>query len=319
MQVILVDAEKAYLDNLSDQLRGRLPELEIIGCQTQGDLVSELAKSEKTRLVYYNQADFPQLADTINRLSPAICHPIAPLISCQPKEEENDPLTSEAVVWRHQPVSDFVKTILHWQKTVKSEQAGTKCQAGVHFLFCAGPSGYSAETSKSRLEKMLTEEQQVIYLPIMPTYLMQLICSAGTGNNLSDLLMHLACDGMPDIDLGHYLQPSPLGILQFRPPDRSDDLIACDTDTLRRLMILVRNYVASANGRMTALVDCAGLPFASLSVIAVLCDICEIIMPDQENFAAKSACSEVSRLIADLPPPTRIIGIQKSIGDNYAT
>jgi len=319
VQVVLVDAEKAYLDNLSDQLRSRLPDLEIIGCQTQEDLVSELAKPEKERLIYYNQADFPELADTINRLSPAICLPIAPSMIGQPTVVKNDPLTSKNAVWRHQAVSDFVKIILHWQKTVKSKQAGITCRVGVHFLFCADPSGYCAETSKSRLEKMLKEEQHVIYLPIMPTYLMRLICSAGTGNNLSDLLMHLACSDTPAIDLGHYLQPNPLGFLQFRPPDRSDDLVVCDTGTLRRLLTQVRNYVDSGDGRRTALVDCAGLPFASLSSIAVLCDSCEIIMPDGESFAAKSARSEISRLIADLPPSTRIIGIQKSIGDDHAT
>ncbi len=55
----------------------------------------------------------------------------------------------------------------------------------------------------------------MIYLPIMPTYLMRLICSAGTGNNLSDLLMHLACSDTPAIDLGHYLQPNPWDFSNF--------------------------------------------------------------------------------------------------------
>ena len=83
------------------------------------------------------------------------------------------------------------------------------------------------------------------------------------------------------------------------------------TRVLRRLLTQVRNHVDSGDGRRTALVDCAGLPFASI-LNRGSCDSCEIIMPDGESFAAKSARSEISRLIADLPPSTRIIGIQKA-------
>jgi len=89
---------------------------------------------------------------------------------------------------------------------------------------------------------------------------------------------------------------------------RSDDLISCETDYLRQLVLALKQRLESdPTGQMTALIHCAGMPLVSVGVVAVLCDVCEFDLPDTSTYAARSARDEAARLMAHLPASCRVL------------
>jgi hypothetical protein len=163
------------------------------------------------------------------------------------------------------------------------------------------------EWLRHTIQASLHEGCQVIYLPLMPTYRMDLLTEPGRGPNLSALLLRLANnDGVERSELGHYLQPHPDGFLQFRPPERSDDLMCCEPDLLRQVVSLLRQKVQEGQDAIVVLVDCAAMPLATICNLAVLCDFCAVWLPITNGFAAEAARREISLLLARLPPGCRI-------------
>jgi hypothetical protein len=179
-------------------------------------------------------------------------------------------------------------------------------QSEIHLLLSMDSRGYKPEISRLRLRNMVIMGRKVIYLPIMPTYQMYCLSEPGAGPTLSDLLLQLLGRVGLANPLGCFLSPHPDGYLQFRPPDRSDDLVLCSPDLLRQLVTLLRQQIVSAGDPYTVLIDCAGIPLASVACLAVLCDLCEIAVPDQDGFAADAARREAGYLLAVLPPSCRI-------------
>ncbi len=168
--------------------------------------------------------------------------------------------------------------------------------------------GSVCSTSLQRLKKLIRDGRQVIYLPLMPTYQMDAIQGASQGQTLSDLLLRLLGDTVGKEEIGHYWQPHPDGYLCFRPPERADDLVTCEPDMLRRLTLLLKAKLAEdPTGQMLALIHCSGLPLASVAAVAVLCDVCEIDLPQGNSFTTLSAQFEAGRLLALLPASCRII------------
>jgi hypothetical protein len=174
-------------------------------------------------------------------------------------------------------------------------------QSGIHLLLSIEASGYRPEVSRLRLRELVNSGRKVIYLPLMPTYQMCCLSPPGLGPTLSDLLLQLPGQTVtPDL-LGQYMQPHPDGYLQFRPPDRSDDLVLCNPDLLRSLIGMLRKRIMHDLDPFSVLVDCAGIPLASVACIAVLCDSCEVCLPDKECYATTAARREASHLLALLP------------------
>lgn len=168
--------------------------------------------------------------------------------------------------------------------------------------------GDGCSTSLQRLKKLVRDGRQVVYLPLMPTYQMDAIPGASQGQTLSDLLLHLLSDTVGAEEIGCYWQPHPDGFLCFRPPERADDLVTCEPDMLRRLILLLKTKLAEdTTGQMLALIHCSGLPLASVAAVAVLCDVCEIDLPQGSSFTTLSAQVEAGRLLALLPASCRII------------
>ncbi|MDW7659151.1 MAG: hypothetical protein SCM11_18435 [Bacillota bacterium] len=168
--------------------------------------------------------------------------------------------------------------------------------------------GSGCSSSLQRLKKLIRDGRQVIYLPLMPTYQMDAIQGASQGQTLSDLLLHLLGDTIGTEEIGCYWQPHPDGYLCFRPPERADDLVTCDPDMLRRLTLLLKSKLAEdPTGQMLALIHCSGLPLTSVAAVAVLCDVCEIDLPQGNSFTTLSAQIEAGRLLALLPASCQII------------
>lgn len=308
MRVVIADSEKAYLDNLRTRLQTLVAGVRIDTFQTQEDFLADPGRDDADQLILYNTAAFPDLHAYYEGRGHSCCKLIALSPVVVQKDDDWEKSEPGLPIWRHQPVRILAQKIIAWQACLQDRLTSESSEGSIHFLFCAEPAGYSPGQSKCRLRQMLDRYQTVLYLPLMPTYQMQLVRSPGQGSNLSDLMLHLMSGDITSEQIGHYLQPHPDGFLQFRPPDRSDDLIAGGPDILRQLVVFVRNHIANSAGRIAALIDCAALPFASLSAVAVLCDCCEIILPEGDSFAAAAARGEAARLLAELPSGTRIIG-----------
>jgi hypothetical protein len=168
--------------------------------------------------------------------------------------------------------------------------------------------GDSRSTSLQRLKKLIRDGRQVVYLPLMPTYRMNAIQGTSQGQTLSDLLLCLLGDTVGTEEIGCYWQPHPDGYLCFRPPERADDLVTCEPDMLRRLIVLLKAKLdEDPTGQMLALIHCAGLPLASVATVAVLCDVCEIDLPQGSSFTTLAAQLEAGRLLALLPASCQII------------
>jgi hypothetical protein len=177
----------------------------------------------------------------------------------------------------------------------------------LNLLLCARPSGYQPAISRRRLKEMMSSGERVVYLPLMPTYQMSCLSPPGHGPSMSDLLLQLLGKNITPEQLGKYWQPNPDGYLQFRPPDRSDDLVLCSPELLRSLINLLRDRLNQDIEPGKVLIDCAGLPLATVSIIAVLCTSCEILFPDRDCFATDAARREISQMLANLPASCKIL------------
>jgi len=91
------------------------------------------------------------------------------------------------------------------------------------------------------LSQQVQAGREVFYLPLMPNYLMKLVQTPRSGPNLTHLLLRLANgDALSPGELGVYLELHARGYWQFRPAERSDDLMQADATWLRSLVVLVR-------------------------------------------------------------------------------
>jgi len=89
------------------------------------------------------------------------------------------------------------------------------------------------------LDQQLNAGHEVFYLPLMPNYRMRLVQTPGNGPNLTHLLLRLANgDALSPGELGTYLERHDKGYWQFRPAERSDDLMLADATWLKAIVVL---------------------------------------------------------------------------------
>lgn len=355
MFIILADKEPAYLVNLQRSLIGQLPDFHLITCENEAAVRQSLEqKTGADWLCLYNSADFQDLPDHFTNHANGIIEfwPIQPgLPPVGWHSGSTEANREKQVLYRHEPVSLVAGRLLVWQKTklrnksinklasqsmekplgdgqikeFPKSQIVTDCdreisigqeQSGLHFLFSMGASGYSPDISWRRIKWLIRDGRRIIYLPLMPSYLMSCLSMPGRGPSLSDLLLQILGKNIRPAQLGVYLQPNPAGFLQFRPPDRSDDLVLCNPDILRQLIVLLHDYLRAGTEMSAALIDCAGIPLASVAMVAVLCDSCEILLPDHDCFATEAARREASQLLARLPCSCQIINNQQTMSES---
>lgn len=179
-----------------------------------------------------------------------------------------------------------------------------KPELGLVFSF---QSGRHRDWAGNYLNRQLAAGRLVYYLPLMPTYQMFLSSTPGKGPNLSDLLLRIAGSCPPDMDeLSHYLQPHDSGYLQFRPPDRADDVLTCDMDILRQLVYLLREKIFHDHECASALIECSGLSLETIGRLCMLCDFLAVDVPDDDSFAGINARKELGYLLSKLPLACRV-------------
>ena len=268
-------------------------------------------------LVLYNREEFPEMPEQIARLDlavPLAFWAILPAV-------ENGQAEATQTFCRFGSVRELASRIksklaasLHGNPQAAWEISGSDPESKLEedripsmlLLLSVYPSGYQPDFSRQRLGELVGSGRRIIYLPLMPTYQMACVANPGRGPSLSDLLLQLLGQNIQPSQLSLYWQPHPAGYLQFRPPDRSDDLVLCSPDILRQLAVMLRDKVTQEPDPCTVLIDCAGLPLASVAAVAVLCDQCEIGFPEDDSFASESAKNEVGQLLAKLPASCKI-------------
>lgn len=311
MPIILADAEKDYLTCLSNRLATAIPGTRIQMCTQTDEINSIISNSPEPVLLIYNPADFSDFSKT------GLCG--SRQIECWSLINGNKSSTADQLTFRRiGPTAALVCQLRQWIsdspvicKDVPPESSGlplTDVRPQINFLCSLETVGCRPDLSRITLKNLVQAFDRVIYLPLMPTYQMSCVVKPDNGFTLTHLLLQLTGKEMDAQALGLYLQPNPDGYLQFRPPDRSDDLVTCSSETMRRLMLLIRKYTEKAYNPCAVLIECAGLPFSTLRAVAVLCDSCQILLPDRDCFATLAARQEASHLMADLPTGCRIIG-----------
>jgi hypothetical protein len=316
MAVVIADSEQDYVSRLIDRLGELIPDMDLVACQSSKEVAEYVHNVHDRHLVFYNQADFqdlPRNLGTQNSADVDYC-PFQPGIS--PDMDSSAMEADRTALWRLGSTRIISGRIKKWQSGLQCISSNTEVgsnatnrpeAAGLHLLFSTTAAGYRPDRSRTRLKELKNQVQTVIYLPLMPTYQMCCLVHPGQGPTLSDLLFRLLGKDIQPSQLGHYLQPNPDGYLQFRPPDRSDDLVTCCPESLRQLIVLVRDYVSCSSGQTAVLIDCAGMPFSLVSVVAVLCDICEVFLPERDCFSTQAARNEVGKLLAEMPVNCKVI------------
>lgn len=341
MRLIIAETDKHYGTLLADEFQRRQPEWPIRLCQDSKDLralLQDQSTYAQSTLFLFQRAAFPALArlpsanawpeswqvlamvdqtpgeyGRVVEQSPTIpeARRFAPIDELHRKLQSlveppspNDADPSETDLPVSVPVSDKAT-----QPAVRSVPVQGDADARLWMVVSTVGGGHPSTLSRNRLNWLLGLGRRVVYLPLMPTYLMSFLTTPAHGQNLSDLLLHLSTGSSDTIDLGHYWQPHPSGYLQFRAPERSDDLVLCPADILRALTALLRQRLNGNGGEddpVTGLIECNGLPLASVTTVAVLCDVCEIGVPKGRDYASEAARLEVGRLLSALPANCRI-------------
>ncbi len=167
------------------------------------------------------------------------------------------------------------------------------------------------------LSQQVQAGREVFYLPLMPNYLMKLVQTPRSGPNLTHLLLRLANgDALSPGELGVYLELHARGYWQFRPAERSDDLMQADATWLRSLVVLVREKISLLAGdgaqdtdaRLPAvLIDCQGLSFSRVAPLAVLADFLAVYLGPESDWASTCAQRELGELIARLPASCQVL------------
>ncbi len=308
-QILVLDMDADYGDQLGTALRRQFREWTVTVAADPNQLPADW--SDHTRLCLYPPRQFPDLETKSG--SGAGGKPLQWL-------PMPDQAASLGDVYRYMPLSQLLPAIrsrlpaqpaADWSGPAghampDPDDAPKRNKQEIGMILGLDHAG-SADWTRHKIRTLLQSGVQVLYLPLMPTYNMTLLAPPGHGANLSTLLLRLANDDEVNVqDLGHCLQPHPDGFLQFRPPERSDDLLLCQADVLRRLVSLLRERVLLSDEPTVALVDCRALTLQVVCNLAVLCNFLAVRLPEGNSFAAQAGRREVAMLLARLAPTCRI-------------
>jgi hypothetical protein len=327
MLIILADAERVYVRVLQEQLAARLPECRFWSCCALDEWPDgDIQAKSREGLCLFNPLDFPDLPRRFSANGESFhCMFWSVQPGSQCGEQDCHKASQQVQLIRLGTASAIAGQISKWLASaaahstgepdqqpgsglakinaelpaVNQESAGSWAGTSMMLLLCLDACGYRPDISRLRLRELTGSGRRVVYLPIMPTYQMACLSAPGQGPSLSDLMLRIFSRVAEPGEIGQYLQPTPDGFFQFRPPDRSDDLVVCSPDLLRDLVLLLRRWMTASP--CTILIDCAGIALASVSCLAVLCDSCEFCLPEKDDFASVSARREISYLLGLLP------------------
>ena len=312
--VLLVDQDQAWLTRLDSRLKKLLPAtIQVrIFSDPDGFPASALRLAAGRRCLLLSDSLFAKRFDAEAR---ATDH-----CSCVPWES---PIASEdSATLRHLPVSRIAAWIvgqlgagLDPGQTTLPERVvtGQDC-AGLVLAIDHGWPGHHQWLIR-RMAEARQRGQEVVYLGLKPSHQLMLIHAPGSGPNLTAALLRLEQgDPLPPESIGHYIEPHPAGYWQFRPPERSDDILLASLPAVRALVSLTRQRFTGARQPGGAniepalvVVDVSGFTWQSLGVLAVLSDHLAVRLDLSDTYAAKSSQRELSLLLARLPASCKII------------
>ncbi len=200
----------------------------------------------------------------------------------------------DATIRRHLPVREL-----------SDNSSGHRNSIGTHLSF-------SHETGTRVTRYVIGREQAlghtVIYLPIKPLYKIEYSFRRSHGLTCGDLIYRFTVGDIPDTeDMGRWLYMHEDGYYTCSMPERSDDLITCDIDTLRRITHAWRAYTHARSHPTTTWIDIEGMPLGDVLSLAILCDFIYIDAPTGKSDKEAVARRELGLFMAKLPGECRIL------------
>lgn len=294
MQIWLLDSEPIYTHQLSSRLQRQLnhPEVRIAtSIQQLTQLIRQ--RTDPLVLLIVSQADFPDLDTRL--VNPDESNDL-PSIDIWFLIDTNRELSDHQCVPRLAPVHQLVSRIRDWAAEKKQH---TISPFHLHFILRFDTRG--DDTIRQLLHVLADRGLRLIYLPLMPTTQMNLISGSSDGLRLSTILFRLSGNPDHDIALSPCWQPSRSGWLEFRPPERSDDLTTCDELTLRLLTRQLRETLSDQSDPTCVVIDCLSMPLTAAVAVASLCDSYQVFDTAKSDFTRQSVSIETQELQRKLP------------------
>ena len=256
MRFIIADADSDYTAALANRIHQISPALSIERCH-RSDELQQLIADERHRSEHlfflFNRRDFLEL----ERLVEAKIWPKTWKACAMDSDAAETGVCSKQPVLSFQRFSSARELVRQLSRLADGDIAASSPgigsgqpigKADTNFsdaanhperLWClvSFDTGH-AKKIQTRLKFLIREGRQVIYLPLKPAYLADVITHVSQGPSLSDLLLALSENTVQAVDIGQYWQPQPEGFLCFRPPGRADDLVTCEPELIRRLVQL---------------------------------------------------------------------------------
>ena len=294
MQVWLLDSEPIYTRQLSSRIHRELHGLDVRIAASMSHLEQMVReRCDPLVLLIASQTDFPDLDKATVR---EVGSDSLPAIDIWFLVDTDRELPDHHYLPRLAPVHHLISRIREWADD-KGKASGTSYH--LHFIF--RPDGQCDEDVRQLLHRLVGQGLRLIYLPLMPTTQMRLVGSPTDGPRLSTLLLQLT--GSPDhiVPLSPCWQPNRSGWLEFRPPERSDDLASCDALTLRLLISRLRNTLSEQGDSTCAIVDCLSIPFIAALAAASQCDSYQVCSKSRTDFTDQSIAAETREFQRKLP------------------
>ncbi|HHU07177.1 MAG TPA: hypothetical protein GXZ59_02405, partial [Clostridiaceae bacterium] len=102
-------------------------------------------------------------------------------------------------------------------------------------------------------------------------------------------------------DIGHYLFMHKLGYMTFRLSAMSDDLISCPPHLLRKMLLVIRDYINRLPDPVMAIIDCESISLDTAIRLTQLCDIFYTDANTAKTGAGAVARRELAKYLAALP------------------
>ena len=119
---------------------------------------------------------------------------------------------------------------------------------------------------------------------------------------ITEVLLKLESSAMSPDDLLQYVQVGGDGVFSFGLPDRSDDILDCRTETLLRLLKIMRKLAEQKDRHFSVLTVLEGLPFHTLRSLCPISEELHVLMPDDAYSDRNLTEWEIHRLFSSLPP-----------------
>jgi hypothetical protein len=222
--------------------------------------------------------------------------------------ESNTSAHSVSSLFKYTSLSEFIRRIDEYiqncpslsERSLDSNRmciAGNTCSALRH------------KTVTSLIREKSSQGFRVILIDLSPPYCCLFPCNSKSPHTMTDAFLRLMADDLIEGEIGHYIIPDENcgGFYLFRPVEKTDDLFECTPDLLRRLIVLLGEWMESMNCSYYALIHCGAVPFSFIYSISVLCDTLVLVNSNQVTNRSAQYERELSHLLANLPNSCKIV------------